>query len=192
MDGAFMPLFLLFVVVMVLSMRFGSKKTATSSSRTTSAKNGSNQTGSRGAAPQKSVSQDTSVSWRVDDSESYAAAGSTDTEGVSLSSTKNGRSGLEDPVLQETTFKSPAEEEKQIDFARPRNQPLNNSLFEQDKEDDLTRPIESETGGQRSFNLFELDKQDDLTRPVAEDSKKSFNLLEDDKKDDFTRPWGES
>jgi len=76
----------------------------------------------------------------------------------------------ENSILGAIVNPSPAEREKQTDFARPILQPLDNStsLFEADKVDDLTRPWGDQLKGQPT-NLFEIDKKHDLTRPWGGD-----------------------
>ena len=50
------------------------------------------------------------------------------------------------------------------DLSRPLFDRLDNSFFEQDKEDDLTRPFDYLYKTRTETDLFEMDKRDDLNR----------------------------
>lgn len=74
----------------------------------------------------------------------------------------------ENPILGGIISPSPAEIERQTSYSRSIFQPLATSLFESDKVDDLTRPLNSDSEDS-SMDLFAMNHKHDLLRPYGEE-----------------------
>lgn len=74
----------------------------------------------------------------------------------------------ENSVLGGIVSPSPEEKERQTSYNRPIFQPLESSLFESDKVDDLTRPLNSDSESS-SMDLFAMNHKHDFLRPYGEE-----------------------
>ena len=74
----------------------------------------------------------------------------------------------ENPILGGIISPSPSEIERQTSYSRSIFQPLATSLFESDKVDDLTRPLNSDSEDS-SMDLLAMNHKHDLLRPYGEE-----------------------
>ena len=100
--------------------------------------------------------------------ESHSNWGQEAEKAETLFSAHSDTNPTENSVLGGIVSPSPSEIERQTSYSRSIFQPLENSLFESDKVDDLTRPLNSDSEGS-SMDLFAMNHKHDLLRPYGED-----------------------
>lgn len=176
MDRMVLGIFLLIAVGSVLFLIFGSRRAVTRA-RTSVPSPTSSGTRSNTSAEawETSNAPSTSGDLELEEIGSTDEAGRSSPTGDSWMTDAEAQTGanrsslLEDEGLARARFKSPAEKEEGEKYSRSIFQPLEVTLFDQDKRDDLTR---DSTSSDRSFNLFAVDEKNDLTRSIFEDDEK--------------------